>query len=53
MMMNSSAGVDDARMVHNCLREVVVLWGADQAVYGVSHDQGRVGRLWARHLHRM
>lgn len=51
MMMNSSAGVDDARMVHNCLREGVVLWGADQAVCGVCYDQGRV-RRWA-HSHQM
>lgn len=43
MMMNSSAGVDDARMGHNCLHEVVVLWGADQAIYRACHDQGRVG----------
>ncbi len=48
-MMSHSAGADDARWSRNHLHVVVVLWGADQAVYGVYHDQGRVGEGYATH----
>lgn len=51
-MMSHSAGVDGAMRARNHRHVVVVLWEADQAVYEVCHDQGRVGRR-IRHSHQM